>query len=397
LDEAEVRRRVDWALGATGLGALRERKPAELSGGQKQCLAIAAVLAMRPQVLVLDEPTASLDVDSSLRLMATLRALRDEQGLTLVLIEHRLAEAARLADRLVLMDGGCIVAQGAPLELLADRALRTRMGLRRPAEETPARWRDLIEADDGQIEGDGDRWCDAAQTPLLALKGISAGYRRQVVLHDVDLAVYPGDFLALVGDNGAGKSTLALVAAGLLKPMSGTVHYAAGRRPRAGLDVALLFQDPTEQLFTDSVDDEVAFGPQNYGCFSTDRHSQTLQEAGLADLRERRPLSLSSGQQQRTALAACLALRPSLVILDEPALGQDWGHLTRLMDFVCDLNRRGAAIVLISHDYKLVHHYARRAVLMDEGRIQAKGNLPASQQGSRSTRGSGGAYEANHT
>ncbi len=366
LDEAEVQARVNWALAATGLAQLRDRKPAELSGGQKQCLAIAAVLAMRPQVLVLDEPTASLDVPSTRRVMDTLAALRRQHGTTIVLVEHRLAEAAHLADRLVLMDEGRIVADGRPLEVLADRQLRKTMGLRRPGQEPLTPWSDLIQPN-------GDRPPGVA--PLLSLHNVSAGYGRQAVIHDVDLTFYPGDFIALVGDNGAGKSTLALVAAGLIKPLQGQVQYGGGKRPRPGLDVALLFQNPAEQLFTDRVDDEVAFGPLNYGCFERAHHLHTLEEADLHGLRGRRPFSLSVGQQQRTALAACLALRPRLLILDEPTLGQDWGHLQRLMDFLGHLNREGTAILLISHDYKLVHHYARRAVLMQAGRIQASGYL----------------------
>jgi energy-coupling factor transporter ATP-binding protein EcfA2 len=357
---------VAWALEATGLAALRQRKPAELSGGQKQCLAIAAVLAMRPQVLVLDEPTASLDVPSTRRVMDTLAALRRRHGTTIVLVEHRLAEAAHLADRLVVMDEGRMLAQGAPLELLAGRGLRMRLGLRRPAEERPTPWGHLIQANGHRAQEAG---------PLLSLQAVSAGYGRRAVIHDVDLALYPGDFVALVGDNGAGKSTLGLVAAGLLKPLLGRVQFGNGKRPRPGRDVALLFQDPAEQLFTDTVDEEVAFGPRNYGRFDRHQHLRTLHEADLHQLCDRRPWALSVGQQQRTALAACLALRPRLLILDEPTLGQDWGHLSRLMNFLQGLTRHGTAILLISHDYKLVHHYARRAVLMEAGRIQANGYL----------------------
>jgi energy-coupling factor transport system ATP-binding protein len=247
---------------------------------------------MRPGVLVLDEPTASLDVPSSRRVMDALGELR-RQGVTLILVEHRLAEAAHLADRLVLMDGGRIVADGAPLSLLSDRQLRKRMGLRRPVRERPSPWTKLIQTDGG---GNG------GAAPLLVLEGVSAGYNRRAVIHDVDLALYPGEFVALVGDNGAGKSTLALVAAGLVKPLKGRIDFDGGARPRPGLDVALLFQDPCEQLFTDTVEEEVAFGPLNYGCHDPVRHLRTLCEADLEALRARRPLALSAGQQQRTAL-----------------------------------------------------------------------------------------------
>jgi energy-coupling factor transport system ATP-binding protein len=165
----------------------------------------------------------------------------------------------------------------------------------------------------------------------------------------------------------------------LLRPSVGKVCFSNGDKPKPGLDVAMLFQNPSDQLFTDSVDEEVAFGPHNYDCFDPAQHAEILCEADLLPLRERRPLTISVGQQQRTALSACLGLRPRLLILDEPTLGQDWGHLQRLMDFLSLLNRQGTAILLISHDYKLVHRYARRAFLMKNGRIHLAGQLDESQ------------------
>jgi len=366
LDESEVRRRADWALEATGLTSLRDQKPAELSGGQKQCLAIAAVLAMRPQILVLDEPTASLDIPSTQRVMETLSLLQEKQAITIILIEHRLAEAMWLANRALIMDKGRVIAEGNPGGIFADQSICKRLGLRRPADEPLTEWDALIQSN-GRPRGDS--------TPLLSLDNVSAGYNHKAVIHDVDLAIHPGDFSALVGDNGAGKSTLALVAAGLLKPSRGNVRYSNGNRPRAGLDIALLFQDPREQLFTDTVDEEVAFGPYNSDCFESSKHLQILEAADLHAYRYRRPTTLSIGQQQRTTLAACLALRPRLVILDEPTLGQDWGHMQKLMDFLTHLNRQGTAILLITHDYKLVHRYARQVFLMDSGRIVLGGKI----------------------
>jgi energy-coupling factor transport system ATP-binding protein len=183
------------------------------------------------------------------------------------------------------------------------------------------------------------------------------------------MQIYPGEFIALVGDNGSGKSTLALAMAGLLKPLHGRVTIDNGAKPRPGLDITLLFQNPADQLFTDSVQEEIAFGPRNLRCHDAAWEEQVLEHADLTLLRNRRPLSLSVGQQQRTALASCLSLRPRLVILDEPTLGQDWGHLQQLMEFIQDLNQHGTAILLITHDYKLVYRYARRVILMDAGKI----------------------------
>jgi energy-coupling factor transporter ATP-binding protein EcfA2 len=373
-DENLVHQRMEWALAVTGLTDFRHRKPAELSGGQKQCLAIAAVLAMQPELLVLDEPTASLDVSSTQLVVKALKNLHDQHGITILLIEHRLADSAALANRVLLMDRGKVITEGHPDEIFADRQIRARLGLRRPGDQPMLSWDHLIQSNGNRPDG---------RTPLLELQGITAGYGgRQPAIEDIDLTIYPGDFMALVGDNGAGKSTLALVAAGLIKPQRGKVRYLNGQRPRPGLDVALLFQNPFEQLFCDTVDEEVAFAARNYNCFNDQWHRETLEKADLIGLKVRRPTLLSAGQQQRTTLAACLALHPKLIILDEPTLGQDWGHLQCIMDYLAELNHQDTAILLISHDYKLVHRYARQVVLMENGRIKVSGYLPRVEGGS---------------
>jgi energy-coupling factor transport system ATP-binding protein len=364
--EDEAAARVEWALSAVGLLELRDKKPANLSGGQIQRIAIAAALTMHPDVLVLDEPTASLDVPGTQNVISILEKLRRQFGLTIVLIEHRLAEVRRIADKVLVLHEGKKAAEGKFDEILGDHNLLRAYGLRRPTMESLTDWsRLLVSNEQGPMD----------QKPLLDLQGLTAGYDRHAVISDINLKIFPSEFVALVGNNGSGKSTLALAASGLLKPLAGRALVRGTARPRPGLDIALLFQNPADQLFTDSVDEEVSFGPHNYREFSTDIHEQTLANADLLHLRIRRPFSLSIGQQQRTALASCISLCPALVILDEPTLGQDWRHLQQLMDCLSLLNSQGTAILLITHDYKLVHHYARRVILMDNGRIILDGKI----------------------
>jgi len=368
--EEEVNARVDRALKAVGLADMRNSKPATLSGGQIQRLAIAAALAMNPKVLVLDEPTASLDVPGTQNVISALETLKRQYGLTIVLIEHRLAEVRRLADHVLILDEGRIAAQGHFDDVLRNPTTLKQYGLRRPTAETLTDWSRLLIPNGHHPDH---------QEPLLDLQNITAGYDGHPIIHNIDLKIYSGEFVALVGDNGTGKSTLALAAAGLLKPIHGNVTVNGTARPRPGLDIALLFQNPADQLFTDSVDEEVAFGPRNYRRFDAEIHEHTLASADLHQLCARRPFTLSIGQQQRTALAACIALRPALVILDEPTLGQDWRHLQQLMDCLVRLNQQGTAILLITHDYKLVHHYARRVILVEKGRLILDGKIaPAS-------------------
>lgn len=390
LTEEQTRRRVDWALQATGLHSYRDRRPAALSGGEQQRLAIAAVLAMQPAVLILDEPTASLDIHGARSVLSTLRRLNQQQGITIVLVEHRLdlavpeTGAAPFIDRLLIMDDGHIVRDGAPHALLQDRDLRREFGLRRPGAPLASgglSWRRKLQRNEPDVAPPGQN----GQRPLLRLQNVAAGYGRQPVIEDINLDIYPGEFAAIVGQNGAGKSTLARVIAGLLRPAAGHVRFhtpsGSERRPRPGRDVSLLFQNPLDQLFTDTVDDEISFGPRNIGKFNLAFHEQLLRQADLLGcpplpLHKRCPTHLSAGQQQRCVLAACLALQPPLLILDEPTLGQDWGHLQQLMDFVQQINEQGATILLISHDYKLIYRYARRVLLLEEGRLTLDGALP---------------------
>jgi energy-coupling factor transport system ATP-binding protein len=345
---------------------LREKNPATLSGGQIQRLAIAAALAKDPKILVLDEPTASLDVSGTQMVINILETLKKQYGISIILIEHRLAEVRRLADRVVIMEEGRIAVQGPFDAVLGNQATLRRYGLRRSTAEIRTDWSGLLMPNQPQP---GD------QKPFLDVKNLSAGYDGQAIVHDINLQVFQGEFVALVGDNGTGKSTLALAAAGLLKPLRGSVSINGSARPRPGLDIALLFQNPADQLFTDSVDEEVAFGPRNYRRYDAETHAVTLASADLSHLRARRPFTLSIGQQQRTALASCIALLPQLVILDEPTLGQDWFHLQQLMDRLVYLNQQGTAILLITHDYKLVYHYAERVLLMEKGRIVLDGKI----------------------
>ena len=360
LGEDEVADRVRWALRATGLEELRARAPLELSGGEQQRLAIAAALAPRPALLLLDEPLASLDRSGAGQVLDTLADLNRRHGVTVVTIEHRLAEAARIAGRIVLMDGGRVVADGPAAELSADRARLLALGLARPV-PVPA-------PVPGARAGTG--------AALVELCGVSVGYGARTVLDGIDLRLYPGEFVALVGENGSGKSTLARVLVGLMRPRRGRRRATDGAA-RPGPGAGLLCQNPLDQLLTERVDDEVAFGPRNWAVFDAAAHERTLSAADLVTLRARAPLSLSAGQQQRTALAATVALAPRLLVLDEPTLGQDWAHLERLMGLVADLNARGSAVLLITHDHDLAARYASRTLHLRGGRLAPEAGTDA--------------------
>jgi energy-coupling factor transport system ATP-binding protein len=366
----EVGRRVEGALAILGLASLRRRPPPTLSAGEKQRLAIAAALALEPGLLVLDEALANLDVAARRALAETLVRLARVQGVAAVLLDHKISELTDLASQLLLLENGRMAGGGPPAAVLSQQGLLERLGLHRAA--PPGSWRELL-AGPWLSPGNGGGGAPGETgPPLLELCGVVAGYGHERVLHGVDLAVTRGEMLALVGDNGAGKSTLARVIAGLLPARGGEIRFAgARRRPRPGREVALLLESPDEQLFCDTLEDEVRFGAENLGLCDPERVEQVLQATRLAHLRARLPHALSLGQRQRTALAALLALGPQLLILDEPTLGQDWGHLGLFMDFIRGLNASGTTVLIITHDPELVRRYARRVVLLEEGRIVA--------------------------
>jgi energy-coupling factor transporter ATP-binding protein EcfA2 len=322
------------------------------------------VLAMRPQVLVLDEPTSSLDLKGTAAVLDTLARLRREYGLTILIIEHRLSEAARFATRVLVMDRGRIALDAPPDLAFRDRQFLADLGIRYPHEAAEYGLATIDPAEPPSPT--------TTAQPLVELKDVEAGYDGCQVLRGLDLEVYPGEFVALVGDNGTGKSTVARVLAGLLKPRLGEVRWngPTGDLP-LGRRVGLLFQNPMDQLFCDTVQEEMAFGPANFGLDSPQQLEQLLEVAGLSGMRKRNPYALSVGQQQRVALSSVLGLEPALLILDEPTMGQDWGNLSRIMDFLTRLNGHGQAILLITHDYKLVCHYADRILLLEDGKVSS--------------------------
>ncbi len=361
LDEEEVEKRVAGALDAVGLVHVRPRTTGTLSGGELQRLALAAVLAMGPRLLVLDEPMANLDADGTRILVDTVSRLNREQGVTCIIVEHRLGPAAAIARRTVLLDHGEVAADGPTVEVLDDVPLLRRLGLHRPGGDVQFPWREVV-----------DSGAAAGGEPVVALRGVTAGEGNPPALADVDLTIRRGDFVALVGHNGAGKSTLARVVAGLLRPRKGVVSYAGRRRPHPGSGVGMVFQDPTAQLLCDTVGQEVALGPRNLGRRDPGPVDAALAAADLAVHRDRAVYGLSLGEQQRLTIAAVLSMAPDFLILDEPTVGQDQAHMDGFMGAIRQLNAAGSTILLITHDFALVRACATRVIVLEKGSVVAE-------------------------
>jgi len=389
---AEMPARVVRALAAVGLAGFEGRDPTTLSGGEKQRLAIAGLLALRPPIMVLDEPTTDLDPVGRAEVLRTLAALRSE-GLTLVVIEHDTAAAVD-ADELILLREGRIVARGAPQDLLADvgvcRAAGVRppdvarifaaLGLAHPPLDVAAAAERLRAA--GIAPAPVEPPSPApSPPPLLEVRGLHHRYQTgHAALADVSLTIRRGEFVALVGRNGSGKTTLAKHLNGLLAPTRGRVlldgrDVAALPLEDLAQRVGYVFQDPDHQLFAATAAEEVAFGPRNLGLPPAEVEARVQEALGAVELRERDadPFLLDKGVRPRLAAAAILALRPEILVLDEPTTGLDFPEQQKMMALLRTLHAGGRTIVIVTHTPWVIAEYTERVVLLADGRLRYDG------------------------
>ncbi len=391
----EMPARVRRALADVGLAGFEGRDPTTLSGGEKQRLAIAGLLALRPRIMLLDEPTTDLDPVGRAEVMRTLAALRAE-GLTLVVIDHDATVAAD-ADRLVLLHEGRIAAAATPAALLADvdacRAAGVRpadvprlfaeLGLDHPPLDVETAAEHLRAA--GLVPGAPEAVPPAKTpgVPAVEISGLGHRYAGgHQALADVDLVIRRGEVVALVGRNGSGKTTLAKHLNGLLQPTAGHVAVDGRRVDALPLEemaqvVGYVFQDPDHQLFAATVGEEVAFGPRNLGLLPEEverRVAEALDAVGLED-RDADPFLLDKGVRQRLAVAAVLALGPDVLVLDEPTTGLDFPEQQKMMELVRRLNAAGRTIVIITHTPWVIAEYTDRVVLLADGRVRYDGDL----------------------
>jgi energy-coupling factor transport system ATP-binding protein len=414
LPRAEIAERIEWALKAMQLEDLRDRSPYALSGGQQQRLVLAATLAMRPPVLVLDEPTAQLDPPTIAYLADLLRDLA-RQGTTIMFAEHRLEWTAELAERVVVLDTGQIIDDGPPERVLANQALLDReIGWPRPtmiaararerqlwpaARPLPVRLEALVAGlregrGDGETgrRGDGVMEHDAVthspthpltpssphSRPLITIDSIRFSYPSGVeALRGVSLQIGAGERIALLGRNGAGKSTLLRHTNGLLQPSSGHVLVAGTDTRKTTVascarHVGIVFQDIRNQLFARTVREELRFGPRNLGYPAAEIES--LVERAMAELRltqfaDTHPYDLPPALRRLVAVGAVLAMNSDVLVLDEPTAGLDNPSIALLKQLAHNLAAQGKTIVVVSHDLDFCFEALDRVILMQGGQI----------------------------
>jgi energy-coupling factor transporter ATP-binding protein EcfA2 len=361
-----MRERVGEALAAVGAEALRGRSVDSLSGGERQRVALAAALALRPQLVALDEPTSQLDPDGAAALLEACLALV-AGGTAVVVAEHRLERLLPAADRLGLLEAGRLEGPLPPARLaeqLTTAPAIVRLGRRLGWSPLPL----SVEAahERRPALGDGARSSAAAagRTRPSALawsvRGLTVGYGGRVVLEGVELAGGQGEIVVLMGPNGGGKTTFLRTLGGLLRPRSGRVERLAGR-------IAYLPQDPAALLHRPTVRAEVEATLRWAG--SREPAGRILGELGLLAAAERYPRDLSSGERQRAAIATVLAARPAIALLDEPTRGMDGSARDRLVRVLRRLREEGCAVVVATHDSDLAAEVADRVVRVEDGRL----------------------------
>jgi len=354
--QEEIWQRVDDALDAVGLDVPLDRATKALSGGQKQRLALAGSLAMRPGLLLLDEPTANLDPEGVVEVRDSVERMLQRQRSTLIVVEHRLDVWLPLIDRVVVIGEGGVIADGSPdrvLEVEGERLAEAGVWVPGHPPQHPA------------------APASAPGESLVSARGLAVARARGTMVADgIDVDVRAGSVLAITGPNGVGKSTLGLTLAGLLPPAAGQVTASEGLGGGAGAHpirwssrqlltrIGTVFQEPEHQLLAKTVREELEIGPRSLGLPDaeiTARADELLQRLRLDRLARANPYTLSGGEKRRLTVAAALATRPQVLVLDEPTFGQDartWQELVAMLAALRD--EEGAALVAVTHDLDVV-------------------------------------------
>ncbi|MBS5735540.1 MAG: ABC transporter ATP-binding protein [Collinsella intestinalis] len=408
IDHREIEGRIASALDAVGIADLRHREIATLSGGQKQKVAIAAILAMTPRVIVMDEPTSALDPASARDVFEVLRRAKELTGMTVILIEQTVALLAEYCDRVVVIDQGRIALDGTPTDVFSRGETLRAIGVDTPRtvrisnslaeaglapNDSPALTLDGAESlvagilAPGLSESSpivprtlGDR-PDARNTvderPIIVdVAGAAYSYGTgQAGIEGINLTVRAGEILAVVGQNGAGKTTFTKLLNGLIKPSAGVVRIAGldtRTTPVSALasHAATLFQNPDRQLCRNTVVEEISFGLELQGVAAETARERARHVAATFGLPENAsPFNLSRGQRQMVALASVVTLEPELIILDEPTSGLDYRECMTVMETVRQRALDGAAVVMVCHDMEVVSDFADTLAVMAEGRL----------------------------
>jgi energy-coupling factor transport system ATP-binding protein len=399
----EILSRRKEALDIVEMSAFKDVSPWNLSGGQKQRVAIAAALAFRPEILVLDNPTAELDPIGKEEVLETIAHLNRELGITIVIIDQELQEIIPYAHRIAIMDDGKILVVDTPEKVLDQAEMLRAAGIKLPDVTEIAfqlrkvgRWPGALPVE-LEISQQTLRSMLPKQTklvvpipkpqpilgePLIIAEKACFSYSNGLpVFRDIDLEIHRGEFIALMGQNGAGKTTLAKHMNGLLKPTSGKVVVEGLDTRQVSIStlagkVGYVFQNPDHQIFSKSVAEELAFGPRNLKWDEKKIESavqKSLKDIGMEERGESEPFFMGLAERKLIAIASVLIMEPDVLVLDEPATGADFSVAQRIMRYISGLHQQGLTVIIITHDVSLAANYASRMLVLNKGRIALDG------------------------
>ncbi len=403
----QIEKRITSALETLGISELRHREISTLSGGQKQKVVFAAILALEPQILVLDEPTGELDPASSVQIFALLKKLNEEKGITIVIAEQKIMLLCEFVKKLIVLEKGTCVHYGEIRSTLTHQKEMEEAGINCPRVLTltgKMEKENLLPAD---CTGEG-RIClnanEAAQIvkkamgtkalhtavaepveaqkssdTVLSFQNVSFSYNETANVKNLNVNIHKGDFTAIIGSNGAGKSTFSKLCNGLLKPSAGDVLVLDKNTKKEKVSnlakhIGFLFQNPDRQICCGTVREEIAFSLRNNKVPEAEintRVENTIKEFGFNPDTE--PFNMSRGQRQRLCLACLIALNPEILILDEPTTGLDYRECMEVMEKIRQLNENGTTVIMVCHDMEVVLDFAKKIIVMNRGEILGEG------------------------
>ena len=396
VSQEEMKKKVNYVSKIVDIENRLDLAPYSLSGGQKQRVTLAGTIIDDVDILLFDEPLASLDPAAGKASIELIDKIQKEEKKTVIIIEHRLEEVLNCdVDRIILMNEGEIIADTTPNEILASNKLKE-CGIREPLYITALKYSgyelnkemNLENIDKLKLSDDGEKlrtWYkslnfnkkEREEDTLLEFKNVSFSYdKKKDILNDINFKINRGDMVSVVGKNGAGKSTISKLICGFFKESKGDIIFEGksldGKTIKErGEEIGVVLQNPNQMISKTMIFDEVALGLRVRGIDEKEvkeRVIETLKTCGLYPYRNWPVSALSFGQKKRVTIASILVLNPKVIILDEPTAGQDYKHYNEIMEFLLKLNKKGVTIILITHDMHLMLEYTDKAIVISNGR-----------------------------
>ncbi len=407
----EIENRIASALETMGISELRHKEISSLSGGQKQKVVIAAILALEPDILVLDEPTGELDPASSVQIFEMLKKLNEEKGITIVVAEQKIMLLCEFVKKLIVLEHGTCVHYGEIRSTLTHQREMEEAGINCPrvltltgkmvdqglapagmkaedriclnAEEAAEFVRKVTGKKITAAAASSENKVTSAESSggdvVLEFADVGFSYNETANVRNLNVKVHKGDFISIIGSNGAGKSTFSKLTNGLLKPSTGDVLVVGKNTKQQKVStlakhIGFLFQNPDRQICCSTVREEIAFSLRNNGIAEDEiksRVEKTLNEFGFDGDTE--PFNMSRGQRQRLCLACLIALNPEILILDEPTTGLDYRECMEVMEKIRSLNEKGTTVIMVCHDMEVVLDFAKTIIVMNRGEILGQG------------------------